>query len=1555
MYDSDTPDSKIAIIGMAGRFPCANDLATFWQNLRDGVESITFFSDQELEATGVVPALLKDPHYVKAGGILNDIEMFDAAFFGYSPREAEIMDPQHRLFLECCWQALEDAGYDPEKYTHKQIGLYAGGSISTYLLFNLHSHRDLLESVSTLQIAIGNDKDHLPTRVSYKLNLKGPSVNVNTACSTSLVAVHLACQSLLNGECDMALAGGVTVGALRKSGYLYREGEIGSPDGHCRAFDAQAQGTTFGNGAGVVVLKRLEEALNAGDYIYAVIDGSAINNDGATKVSYTAPSVEGQASAIAEALAMANVPAESITYVEAHGTGTALGDPIEVAALTQAFRSSTDKTAFCALGSLKTNIGHLGAAAGVAGLIKTVLALQHQALPPSLHFEQPNPAIPFADSPFYVNRRLTAWNPQGGPRRAGVSSFGIGGTNAHVVLEEAPPMQVAPSRRQYCLLPLSARTPSALQAACQQLREHLEQHPEQPLADVAYTLQVGRRAFRHRAVLVGQQREQLIESLSQQNVSLGEAVGQSPVTVFLFPGQGSQYVQMGRGLYEQEPSFRQWVDRGADLLHSLLGKDLRTILYPSSEQQEQAQHLLSQTKYTQPALFVIEYALAHLWMEWGVCPQAMLGHSVGEYVAACLAGVFTWEEALRLVAVRGQLMQEVPEGGMLAVSLSEAEVRERLPEGLSLAAVNAPGLCSVAGPRAEVKVWQQQLTEQGVQCRVLHTSHAFHSAMMEPIQEAFGREVEKVSLQSPRLPYISNVTGEWIREEEARDAAYWVRHLREPVRFAQGLQAVMREEQQVLLEVGPGHTLSTFAHQQKGAKQLVLQSLRRPQEQRSDEEFLLYPLGKLWLAGVQIDWERFYTHERRQRLPLPTYPFERKRYWLEYRTDAANNTRHMAAPGKQTDIANWFYAPSWKGSHLPVSFTFPASRVQPDTWLVLLDEGGLGANIIQRLLAQGEDIVQVIAGSFFESRDEKTYSINPVRRSDYITLFQMLNKAGKRPTRVLHLWSLASREQEAPGNAHSQLVLDRGFYSLLLLAQTIGEQWQGTPFHIDVVSNGVCAVGEESLDADKATLLGPCKVIPKEYPSITCRYLDIVEPKTGTAQEQRVLDQLLTELMQRPVEPVVAYRGTTRWVQTFEQVRLEKDVLKQPVLREGGVYLITGGLGGIGLTLARHLVKTVHARLILMGRSALPDQSAWQQWIADHGDQNVFSKKIQALQELQRMGAEIHLCTADVTDQKQVESSLAQAYERFHEIHGVIHAAGLPGGGIIRQKKLTEIVDVFAPKLQGTRVLSELFKHVKLDFFVLCSSLASIVGNAGQVDYCAANAFLDAYVHENSHDWAASLVSINWDTWQEIGMAVNTGVSDELALLRTSALREGILPAEGIDAFERILCSRLPHVIVSTRDLQVVIASAGEQSTSDAVEETKQAEDQTASRDMLDLQSTYAEPRNDVEYIIADIWKSLLGVRQVGIHDSFFELGGHSLIAIQVIARIREAFQVDTPLRSFFEAATVADLAGVLIASEREPGQIEKTAHILRKLESMSNEDVKNILRKKQSERGEGE
>jgi len=885
MNPPDPTREHVAIIGFAGRFPGARHAAEFWRNLRDGVESVTFFRDDELQSSpldGPLPA--GDPQVVKARALLAQPEWFDAAFFGINPREAELMDPQHRLLLECAWEALEHAGIVPDTYPGA-IGVFAGASLNTYLLANVLPQAEALRRAGGFQALLASDKDFLTTRISYKLNLRGPSLNVQTACSTSLVAVGLACQSLLGYHCDVALAGGVSVSFPQKKGLRHQEGGIVSPDGHCRPFDADAAGTVPGDGVGLVVLKRLSEALADGDPVCAVIKGSALNNDGALKIGYTAPSVDGQAEVIALAQAQAGVEPETISYIEAHGTGTPLGDPIEVAGLTQAF-GATRAAGSCALGAAKANIGHLDTAAGIAGLIKTVLALQHRQLPPTLHFKQPNPKIDFAHSPFYVNDRLRDWPANGTPRRAGVSSFGIGGTNAHVVLEEAPGVPPSAPARPWQLLVWSAKSPTALATSTAALAEHLATHPDLNLADVAWTLQTGRKHFAHRRALVCRDTADAISALRAAEpgrIFSGRAAEAEPGVVFLFPGQGAQHIGMARGLYETEPDFRENVDQCCELLQPHLGLDLRTILYPDREWREPAARRLGQTALTQPALFVVEYALARWWMRRGVRPQAMLGHSLGEYVAACLAGVFTLADALALVATRGRLIQEQPPGAMLAVRLSEAEVATLIEPPLALAAVNAPELCVVSGPEDAVASLETRFGTEGIACRRLATSHAFHSAMLDPVRDAFVAEVRRVKLSPPQIPYLSNVSGRWITAAEATDPEYWAVHLRQTVRFADGLGTLLREQKPIILEVGPGQTLGQLArpHAQAGAAQAVVSSLGRANDSSTDLPALLQALGRLWLADAPIDWPGCHAGARRQRVPLPTYPFERQRYWLE--------------------------------------------------------------------------------------------------------------------------------------------------------------------------------------------------------------------------------------------------------------------------------------------------------------------------------------------------------------------------------------------------------------------------------------------------------------------------------------------------------------------------------------------------------------------------------------------------------------------------------------------------------------------------------------------------
>jgi len=882
----------IAIVGMAGRFPGAATVDEFWQNLCSDSESVSFFAANELDPS-VSLDLRTDPQYVPARGIIQEAETFDAAFFGISPREAEIMDPQARVFLELAYEALENAGYTSETF-EGAIGLYAGSGQNTYFERHISGRPEILDRLGAFQTMLANEKDFFTTRASYKLNLKGPSLSINTACSTSLVAVIQAFQGLLSRQCDIALAGGVSITTPQNTGYLYQEGGMFSPDGRCRPFDANGKGTLFNNGAGLVVLKRLDDALANGDRIYAVIKGVGMNNDGAGKVSFTAPSVPGQAAAILAAQRSAGFHPETISYIEAHGTATPVGDPIEIEALTQAFRTQTAAKQFCAIGSIKSNVGHLIAAAGVAGLIKTALALYHKKIPASLNFETPNPAIDFANSPFYVNTHLVDWQTGEAPRRAGVSSFGVGGTNAHVVLEEPPsaePSQSSSRPRQ--LLLLSAKTASALEQATANLKKHLQFASAVNLADVAYTLHVGRSALNHRRFVVCSDRAnavQLLDALPPNQTATRNTVLRNSPVIFMFPGQGSQYVNMGRNLYDRESVFRATVDRCADVLKPFLDRDLREVLYPASADDEAAA-CLRQTCYTQPALFTIEYALAQLWQSWGIAPAALIGHSIGEFVAACLAGVFSLEDALRLVTTRAQMMWNLPSGSMLSVRLSATEVEAYLSSELAIAAINGPSLCVVSGPTVLVDQLQQELEAKEIVCKPLHTSHAFHSPMMDPVVQPFAEMLQQVELAPPRIPIVSTVTAAWLTDKQATDPFYWASHLRETVRFAEGVQTLWHPPNDaegetahpILVEVGPRTTTATLARQQaKDLKQqIAISSLGSTAEDNAEWTALLQAIGQLWLAGVAIDWKAFYAAEARHRVPLPTYPFERQRYWID--------------------------------------------------------------------------------------------------------------------------------------------------------------------------------------------------------------------------------------------------------------------------------------------------------------------------------------------------------------------------------------------------------------------------------------------------------------------------------------------------------------------------------------------------------------------------------------------------------------------------------------------------------------------------------------------------
>lgn len=1487
----------IAIIGMSGRFPGAPDLETFWRNLRDGVESITFFTDEELKVRGVPDAYLRAPNFVKAAPILEGIEQFEAPFFGYAPREAQLLDPQHRLLLECAWEALEKAGYNPYTFPGL-IGVFAGTSLSTYLLFNLMTNPTLSDGEHSFEVMISNDKDFIGTRISYHLNLRGPSLDVQTGCSTSLVATHLACEALLSFQCDIALAGGVSVNVPQRTGYFYEEGGITSPDGHCRAFDAAASGTLFGSGAGIVVLKRLDDALRDRDTILAVIKSSAVNNDGSLKIGYTAPSVDGQAEVIARALALAEIDPATIQYVETHGTGTALGDPIEVTALTRTYRASTDAKQFCGLGAVKSNIGHLDAAAGVAGLIKTVLALHHKQIPPSLHFQQPNPKLDLENSPFYVNDTLQPWPRSTTPARAGVSSFGIGGTNAHLILEEAPAVEETATGEagRYQLILLSARTETALSQATTNLVQYWQEHPSLAAADVAYTLQVGRKRFNYRRALVCQGRDDALARLEQlppQDVFTAYEEAHERPIVFMFPGGGAQYLEMGRDLYEQETAFREVVDECAAILKPLLGYDIRGRIYPQIIDDAAAEQF-KDTGLALPALFTVSYATARLLMAWGIKPAAMIGHSLGEYVAAALSGVFSLADALALVVRRGYLFEQLPEGAMISVPLAAAATQPFMNEQLSFAAINGPGQCVVAGPVAALEQFTNRLDAEEIEYRRLPIHVAAHSVMVEPLVEPFSQFVATLPRHEPQIPFISNVTGTWLTAAEATDPNYWGQHLRQTVQFGAGISTLLAEPGYVFVEIGPGRTLSALARFQasKEQRQAILSTLRHPYDQVNDNAFLLATLGKLWLAGVTPDWQERYGTETPRRVPLPTYPFERQRYWIE----PGQTTPAAAAPqGKLPDISDWFYTPTWQKTALRPRLSPQALSRQTGRWLIFDDGSALGQALTDQLRQAGQEMVQVTAGTRFYSGH--SYTIRPDIRADYDALIRELAQQDKMPERIIHLWGMIEI-----GNDFAK-AQDYGFYSLLYLTQAVQSYQPHANLALWIMANGLYQIeSQDILNPHKTTVLGPATIIPQEHEPISCHTVDVMLPAANRIDHLAHL--LLSEIIHPPTTHTLAYRGWQRWERRFVPLTgLDEDTEKGWSLRPRGTYLITGGLGNVGLQLAAYLAQQVQARLVLVGRSPFPAREAWPDYLAQPEADDSISQKIRKLQAIEAAGGSVMTAIADVANLAQMQAVLTEAEAQFGSVHGVIHAAGMAGETtitLIPDLSLAECERHFQAKVHGTQVLHHLLQGRELDFVLLFSSNVSVLGGLGATAYAAANYFLDSFAaaqEMNGKRW----ISANWDGW----------LGDEQTSLsgsfRTSIDQFAMHPSESSTAFARIVTqATTPQVIVSTGHLPTRLDLWINRTDAAAATQT------TVLHPRPQLDTAYVAPENELQAMIADIWRLQLGVDELGIHDNFFDLGGNSLIALKVISRLKKELQRDIPVVSLFEGPTISTLAELL-------------------------------------------
>jgi acyl transferase domain-containing protein/acyl carrier protein len=1549
-------DRRIAVVGMAGRFPGAGSAEAFWRNLRDGVESISFFSAEELIASGEEPSLIRDPGYVPARPVLDDISGFDAAFFGLSSRTAALTDPQQRLFLEVCWEALEQAGYAAPEHRGR-VGVFGGCNISTYLL-RMPPETFTGGEISTYEIVMSNDKDALTTTASYLFDLHGPSVAVQTFCSTSLVATHLAVQSLRSGECEMAMAGGVSIRVPDRVGHMFQPGGMESPDGHVRTFDAKAHGSMVGDGAAVVVLKRLADAVRDGDHIWSVIRGSAINNDGALKVGFTAPSVVGQARVIADAMADAGVTGEDVSYIEAHGTATELGDPIELAALSRAF-GPTKQNQYCPIGSVKTNVGHLDRAAGVTALIKTSFALTHEVIPPSLHYTSPNPDIDFAGSPFYVNTELAPWRTRDGRRRlAGINSLGMGGTNVHVVLEQAPIRSVAgreaDSGRRYQVLPVSARSATAVIHACGRLGEHLGAAPGTRLADVAYTLQAGRKVFEHRRVVVAADTSRAAAALSGADpadglMSRADAVRGRPAA-FLFTGAGEQYPGLVAELYLREPVFRAAADECLEVLRQTLpavdlvdllagargaGMTLAAMLGKSGSDADSRSSGLERTQVVQPALFTVEYALARTLMTWGVQPQAMLGYSIGEYVAACLAGVFSLGDALALVVQRAKLIATVAAGSMVAVPLPAQELRSRFSlaeRELDVAAVNGPAITVVAGPVGAVSDFVAELRLADIPCRALQTTHAFHSRMLDQVSDELTEWVRaNITLRAPRLPYISNVTGGFADADLVCDPGYWARHMCQTVQFQAGVQTLAGEPELAIVEIGPGQSLGAMIRAAGWPPErwpLILSVLPAASDTRSDDAVLTDCLARLWLLGVDVDWVTYHGRDLNSaaaddgtlpgRIPLPTYPFQRQRYWFDGPSRVMSPARPAGAwpaPGDSPSIATldaiaglpklpeeqWLHLPVWRQTAAPA-----AAARQPASWLVYTRDGAADdvvAELCRTITAAGATLCLVRPGETYAATDGG-YLVRPGSVDDAISMLRDLRAAGRPLERVVHLWSIDA----APNGA----ALAEGLHTLVALARAAGglglDAWS-----LDVVASGTQQVyPDDPASPYAATLTGPCRVIPLEYPRVTTRLIDVTPDPAPAA-----IGALVDEIYRPQSDPTVALRRRRRWVPGYEAMAAAPRA-GGGVLRQGGVYLITGGLGGIGLAMAANLARQCQAKLVLLGRHGLPERATWPGILQDRPEAErvdaTTRQRVAKVAALLDLGAEVEIVIGDVSDRGDVRRACQAAVERFGALHGVLHVAGVPSMGLMQFKSPQQLDAELASKVAGTLALGEALRigqpdETELDFLVFFSSITSTTGGGpGQVGYCAANAFLDAYACQLAAP-GRKVVAVNWSEWTwnawDDGL---TGYADALqTFFRANRARIGIDFDAGWRSLLRVLACDEPRVVVSTQDFPTMVRF-GAQFTVEAV--TSRALAGTGARHPRpDLMTVYQEPSDPTEETIAGIWGEALRLEQVGVQDSFFDLGGNSLLGVSIVAALRTAFALaDLPPHILYEAPTVAAL-----------------------------------------------
>jgi acyl transferase domain-containing protein len=1475
----------IAIIGISARFPESEDYREFWKNLTEGREMVKTHTDEELRRSGVPEDLIRDIRYVRTTGVLDGKDRFDAGFFGYTRDEAAVMDPQIRLLHEHCWHALEDAGYAAATDRHR-IGLYAGVSANDNWKIHVHTRLAQDSSVEPFFLRMLIDPRFCATLVAHKLNLRGPAIYLDTACSTSLSAVHLACRALLTKDCTVALAGGICLKTVKRKGYVFEEGMTASADGHCRTFDAQASGTGSGEGAGMVVLRRLQDAIDDRDHIYAVIRATAANNDGSNKVGFTAPGVRGQAECIRTAHRLAGVDPRSISYVEAHGTATRLGDPIEILALNEAFATG-GSSKFCAIGSAKSNLGHTDAAAGAAGLIKTALCLYHRQLPASLHFSEPNPQIDFDGGPFYVNTLLREWTTAAEtPLRAGVSSLGMGGTNVHAVLEEAPGQAAGDAGHPYLLLTVSARTEDSVRRYLDKLKQFLAERPAIDPADLAYTLQTGRKHFNHRMALAFRSYPELMAMLDP-----GRAVIQNSQTgiaaVFVFSGAGFQYPGMGKDLCENEPVFREELDRGLALLQELTGMDYRDILYPGDPEDQRLYAML----HTQPVIFIFEYALARLLLSYGITPQHMIGHSLGEYAAACIAGVFTYEEALRLVIRRGQLMSLLPPGAMLSAQLTEEEAEDYLHAELSLAAVNGPGQVVFSGSQGAIETLAGELGRREISFVRLHVSQAGHSHLLDGILQDYRLTLETIRPKAPELPVISSLTGQLLTAAEAVSLQYWVDHLRRTVRFSAGITTLTEDRKsRLFIELG-GYALTSLLRQ-RNSEYLPIQAInmiRHPKEAGDDARYFAERLAQIWASGTEPDWKQYYKQERRLRASLPGYSFEPSKFTTEVDVfeqamgDATLPVTGLTGRG----IASWLYYPSWKRDVL----TIPHGRSVQKGYLLFMQEQPTLRMLHQDLSDEYQQAVEVFPGEDFERISLYRYTINPSKPEDFVRLVAGLAKDEVPVTDVVYSWAMGID----PGAI--ELVPDNSAVSMAYLAviriiRALEGAFGLRNMRIALLTRGLHRVaGNEKGSYAQALLLGWVRNIPQEL-GVPCCNIDIGDDEDGPRLAKRLGREIRYNSGRQ--DRVVALRQGQRWIMDVQQVR---NVVPpaESLVRENGVYLITGGLGNVGFTLASYLAVKYKARLALTGRK--------EPRSAGRGD-TAGGQRLERLGWLQQQGCEVVYYEADIADPIAMRDVVLAVEDRWGPINGVIHAAGVTEDRFFEtldQVSDGHVLGMFAPKVKGIENLYTLFAQKMPDFVWLTSSLSTLLGGMGYSAYAAANSYMDHFI-------AARATEL--PTWK--CMVLGEIAFEKSSVDRQTEWRRTAMKGEElIEVFEWSLASSAsPVLLQSTEELTARMQRSNELRTAPAPLPAQGPDLPHVNRlDRRGLSTLYEKPQNASEKKLQALFEEFFGAEGIGVDDHFLEVGGDSLKGMMLLKRINQGFQVNLALKDLLLHPTIRKMS----------------------------------------------